>query len=93
MSPIKRIFRGTKSFTADVTTQPVKVSFSLPYTVVPSKCDVTLYGNGSNTSSFTTNLGFYVDSLTSSTLTVGFGASNVSLHGKSVISYQIVEYN
>lgn len=93
MGGVKRIFRGNKTLTADVTSVPAKVSITLPYTVVPSKCHVTLYGNGASTSSYDVNGGLYVDSLTSTTLTVGFGLSARALHRETIIGYEIVEYN
>ena len=93
MGGVKRILRGTKTLTADVTSVPAKVSITLPYTVTPSKCHVTLYGNGASASSYDTNGGLYVDSLTSTTLTVGFALSARTLHKETIIGYEIVEYN
>lgn len=93
MGGVKRIFRGTKTLTAGVTTVPAKVSITLPYTVDPSKCHVTLYGNGASTASYDANGGLYIYSLTSTTLTVGFALSARELSKETIIGWEIVEYN
>lgn len=93
MGGVKRIFRGKKTLSADVTNTPATVSITLSHTVEPSKCHVTLYGNGASTSSYDVNGGLYVDSLTSTTLTVGFALSGRALHRETIIGYEIVEYN
>lgn len=93
MSPIKRVLRGTKTMSGTTYTAPVTIAISLGVTVNPSKCHVTLYGNTPTSGSYESNCGFYVDTLTSSTLKLGFALSNLVPHSSAVISWEIVEYN
>lgn len=93
MSPIKRVLRGKKTIGNTTYTAPVTIAIPLGVTVVPSKCHVTLYGNTNTSGSYDANCGFYVDTLTSSTLTLGFALNNLVPHPNSVIGWEIVEYN
>ena len=93
MSPIKRVLRGKKTIGNTAYTAPVTIAIPLGTTVVPSKCKVTLYGNTNTSSSYEANCGFYVDTLTSSTLTLGFALTNLVPHANCVIGWEIVEYN
>lgn len=93
MGGVKRVLRGKKTIGSTTYTAPVTIAIPLGTTVVPSKCKVTLYGNTNSSGDYAFTCGFYVDSLTSSTLTLGFALNNLVPHPNSVISWEIVEYN
>ena len=87
MGGVKRIFRDTFSFSSQTK------AITLPYTVVPSKCDVTLYGNGYSNGNGTDNYVIDVINLTSTTLTVIVCSTSSAVASSVTFSYQIVEYN
>jgi hypothetical protein len=93
MSPIKRVLRGKKAIGSTSYTAPVTIAIPLGVTVNPSKCQVTLQGNCSTSGSYESTVGFYIDTLTSSTLTIGFAITNLVPHPNAVVSWEIVEYN
>lgn len=93
VSAVKRVLRGNKTIGNTTYTAPVTIAIPLGTTVVPSKCKVTLYGNTSTSGDYAFTCGFYVDSLTSSTLTLGLALNNLVPHPNAIIGWEIVEYN
>ena len=84
MGGVKRVFRDTYSFSNSQTK-----AITLPYTVDPYKCNVTLYGNGYVNSVGSDNYGVAVISLTSTELTVKASSTSGIPVSSVTFSYQV----